>query len=128
MCDGLLAGVRLIDERKQYYRVNGLLYYRPFLVLITDGSPDFDQDVEGTSQILVEKTNSKALAFFPMGTNEADYKTLKKFGSEPINVNTQKFSEFFAWLSNSIGRVSQSVPGANVQFAPVTFANPWRGV
>jgi uncharacterized protein YegL len=35
--DGMRLAMQKIEERKQWYRTTGQSYFRPFLVLITDG-------------------------------------------------------------------------------------------
>lgn len=45
LVDGVRAAIRKIEERKRFYKQYGINYYRPFIILMTDGEPDSDQDL-----------------------------------------------------------------------------------
>jgi len=36
---GINKAIEIVEERKQFYKTNGEQYYRPFIVLFTDGAP-----------------------------------------------------------------------------------------
>ena len=36
---GLNKAMEIVEDRKQFYKSNGEQYYRPFIVLFTDGAP-----------------------------------------------------------------------------------------
>ena len=135
MVDGIRAGIRKIDERKGWYRANGISYYRPWLVLISDGAPYVPggrQDIEGIGEEIRLANTGKHLAFLPMGVEGADYKTLNKLSTPefpPLPIDWQKFDKVFEWLSNSLDKVSQSAEGENVSFGSVQdfTRNGWGG-
>ena len=47
MVDGLEEAISIVENRKLYYKSHGITYYRPWIVMMTDGEPDSDQDVDG---------------------------------------------------------------------------------
>lgn len=107
-----------LDARKAEYQAYGVDYYQPWLVVMTDGQPN-GSAVLLESQItrVVKMVESRKLTVFPIGIGrDADMQVLARFspGRTPLRLQGLKFSEFFMWLSASVGRVSQSSPGDSV--------------
>jgi uncharacterized protein YegL len=103
-------GLEMIRQRKEKYRQNGISFYRPWVFLITDGTPT--DEWEHTASLIKVGEDSKAFAFFAVGVEGANMAILKKISvREPLKLNGLKFQELFVWLSNSMKAVSQSVPG-----------------
>lgn len=105
-----------LEERKDLYRTLGVDYYQPWLVIMTDGKPtdEVEEAVSGV-QALVGKNR---LTVFPIAIGEkADMKVLARFSPKrvPLRLKELRFREFFRWLSSSVSRVSQSIPGENVE-------------
>lgn len=52
------AGIQMVSDRKAWYRANGLSYYRPWVIHITDGEPDsreFPKDLKESGMNLPSK-------------------------------------------------------------------------
>jgi uncharacterized protein YegL len=114
------AGVNLaldtLDRRKATYSQSGVLYYQPWLVLMTDGAPTDNIDV--AVKRVVDLVEAKKLTVFPIGIGAgADMNTLARFSPNrpPLRLDGLKFNEFFEWLSKSVARVSRSTPGDTVK-------------
>ena len=111
LVDGVRLAIKKVDERKKYYKNKGLNYYRPWIVLMTDGYPDAGQNITALSQEIEEGQKNKKFAFLPMGVEGADETLLKKISTKefpPIPIDWQKFDEVFKWLSNSFDSISNS--------------------
>lgn len=123
MVDGVREGIRKIEERKRWYKETGQPYYRPLLVLITDGEPDKDQDVDGVSKEIRDGVDGKKFTFFGLGVKGYNHKILQQMcppSAPPMPLSGYKFSEFFKWLSNSIGIITKSKEGETVELPPIT--------
>ena len=62
--------------------------------------------------------NAKKLTVFPIGIGrEADMNALAKFSPKrpPLRLQGLKFKEFFQWLSKSVSKTSQSIPGESIK-------------
>lgn len=125
LVDGVREAMRKTEQRKQWYKETGQPYYRPIIVLITDGEPDKDQDVNGLSAEIQEAVDGKKFTFWGLGVQGFDPKVLNHIcpNSAPaIPLSGYKFAEFFKWLSNSIGIITKSKEGDSVELPPV---NDW---
>lgn len=104
-----------LEKRKQEYKEKGVDYFQPWLVLMTDGSPNGSPNELTTAISRVQQmVNDRKLTVFPLGVGpEADMTTLAKFSPKrsPLKVKETKYKEFFEWLSQSVVTTSQSMPG-----------------
>ncbi|MCL2377943.1 MAG: VWA domain-containing protein [Defluviitaleaceae bacterium] len=107
-----------LESRKQEYRDRGVDYYQPWLVLMTDGTPNGSpHDLQRAIARTQELVNNKKLTIFPVGIgDEADMNMLRNFSPKrsPLKLKGANFRQFFQWLSQSVSRTSQSMPGENI--------------
>ena len=114
--EAILRGIDLIRKRKDDYRANGISFYRPWIFLITDGTPT-DEWRDAIDAVRDGEAN-KSFAFFAIGVQNADMTTLKQISvREPLRLQGLKFREFFQWLSNSMKSASRSNPGDRIMLA-----------
>ena len=100
----------MVDERKRQYRANGIVYYRPWVFMITDGEPTDDWRQAATRVHAAEEANG--LAFFAVGVEGANAKVLSQIATRsPLMLQGLRFVELFVWLSQSQRTVSSSKPG-----------------
>jgi uncharacterized protein YegL len=121
---GILKALDLLEARKQQYKANGIVYYRPWLFMITDGEPK-GEDLALTRQA-VERIRAdeaaKKIAFFAVGVEQANMKLLGKISVRPpVKLQGLKFDELFVWLSRSTERVAHSREGEQVALPPVDW-------
>ena len=127
LVDGMRAAIAKTEERKRYYKAQGIPYYRPFIVLMTDGGPDPGQDVDGLSIEIKEGIDRKKFTLFAVGAGDAvNGAILAKISGPlpPLKLNGLNYRAFFEWLSSSLSEVSRSGTGEEVKFAPV---DAWSG-
>lgn len=118
MGEAVNLGLDLLEKRKNEYKNKGVDYYQPWLVLMTDGAPNGDP-AELTRAIgrTVEMANHRKLSVFPIGIGaHTDMDVLAQFSPKrgPLKLQGLKFRQFFEWLSQSVSRTSQSIPGESV--------------
>ncbi|MBN3897027.1 MAG: VWA domain-containing protein [Nostoc sp. NOS(2021)] len=104
-----------LENRKQTYKDNGILYYRPWVFLITDGTPTDSWD--SAAKRLREAEAQSRLSFFAVGVKDADMNILKQISPPerpPVMLNGLDFRELFVWLSASMKRVSSGKVGQAV--------------
>ncbi|NEO02333.1 MAG: VWA domain-containing protein [Moorea sp. SIO3I7] len=113
-------GLDLLEDRKAVYKSNGILYYRPWLFLITDGAPT-DPWKQAAQRVHTEE-DQKKLLFFAVGVQGANMKVLKQIAPAerpPLLLNELNFEELFLWLSASLQRVSSGQVGEMRQLPAV---------
>jgi uncharacterized protein YegL len=123
LVDAVREAMKKTEERKQWYKETGQPYYRPIMVLITDGEPDKDQDVAGLSKEIKEAVDAKKFTFFGLGVKGYNHELMGQIcppSAQPLPLSGYKFSEFFKWLSNSIGIITKSKEGESVELPPVS--------
>ncbi|WP_298909065.1 VWA domain-containing protein [uncultured Nostoc sp.] len=104
-----------LENRKQTYKDNGILYYRPWVFLITDGAPTDSWD--SAAQRLRQAEAQSRLSFFAVGVQGADMNILKQISPPqrpPVTLNGLNFRDMFVWLSASMKRVSSGKVGQAV--------------
>jgi uncharacterized protein YegL len=112
--EAIERAIELLDRRKRNYRLGGVSYYRPWLVVLTDGAPT--DDVRQAANLLREAENVKSLVAFCFGTDTFDKTAMQNvFPRQPLTMRGARFQEFFRWLSASMAAVSHSRPGDRLQ-------------
>ena len=120
---------QVIKDRKDYYKSKGLTYYRPWIVVMTDGDPyPANQDIDGIAQKIQEDADAKKYVFFMIGVgNEVHDDVLSKLTTSQFparRMDAVNFAEFFQWLSASATVVvnSDDLTDSNVSIPQPTWA------
>jgi len=118
-------GLNMLRQRKDEYRANGIAYFRPWVILITDGAPT--DEWQSVTALIKDGEKSKSFVFFAVGIGGADMNILRQINvdREPLKLQGLKFRELFKWLSDSLGEVSRSAPGTAVS---LTSPRGWAEV
>lgn len=116
MVNAINYAIDMVDARKKWYKETNQNYYRPWIILMTDGEPDDDQDVAGLAQRIQNDTRNKRYAFLPIGVEGANMAVLDQIkGNIPaMKLQGTRFSSFFKWLSASMGTIVTSEEGEKV--------------
>ncbi len=117
LVDGVQEGIKVVLSRKAWYKQSGQPYYRPWVILITDGAPDEGQDINSLSSEIKNSMDRKEFFFFALGVQGADMNMLSKISDPsmpPAKLQGLKFSDFFKWLSASMTTVTNSKDGDKV--------------
>jgi uncharacterized protein YegL len=110
--EGIQQALDLIKRRKTRYKDNGVPFYRPWAFLITDGQATGYEEI--ATRIKDEEAN-KRVAFFAVGVEGADLNCLRNISArEPKMLAGINFRDLFLWLSTSMQKVSNSMPGEMV--------------
>lgn len=112
----------MIQGRKTTYKRVGIMYYRPWVFLITDGEPT---DEWQTARIRIRaEEEAKGVAFFAVGVQGAKMSMLTQLSVRPpVSLQGLNFVEMFIWLSRSQQRVSASRPGEQVALEPIGWGS-----
>jgi uncharacterized protein YegL len=111
MVSAVFEGVEQISARKKWYKETGQTYYRPFVILLTDGCPDRDQNVEMMRDAIQKGYQNKNFLFWAFGVDGADMNLLNSLGHEGSIIQKIKgtdFVKFFQWFSRSMDAFSKS--------------------
>ena len=116
LVDAVNEAIDLVADRKAWYKSTNQTYYRPWIILMTDGEPDDGQDIETLSQRIQKDTLEKRYAFLPIGVEGANMRVLEQIKGNipPMKLKGTKFSSFFKWLSASMGTVITAEEGQQV--------------
>jgi len=120
MVDAVHEAIAKVAARKAWYKSEHQLYYRPWIILMTDGEPDSGQDVVGLASTIKADTAAKKYAFLPIGVEGANMAILNQIASSDIPAMSLKgtnFNAFFLWLSASAQTIINEEEGQTVTLA-----------
>ncbi|MBR5885185.1 MAG: VWA domain-containing protein [Alistipes sp.] len=114
--------IKMVEDRKAWYKETGQKYYRPWIVVMTDGEPYGNRasqsDIDNISSRVAADTAAKKYFMMGIGVGEANMELLGKMcGGKALPLSGTKFTEFFKWLSNSLSMVSTSKEGDKVNIS-----------
>jgi uncharacterized protein YegL len=123
MGEAVRRALALLRERKEIYKQNGIDYFRPWILLITDGKPT-DTGWEAAAEAARAEDARKGVSFYAVGVEGADLQTLARFSDQrpPLKLKGIAFRELFQWLSKSLSAVAQLRPGEQAPLPPVGWA------
>lgn len=116
MVDGVRLAMQMVQDRKDYWKPSGINYYRPWIVLITDGEPDNKQDIKGLAREIEAANKANSFQFLPIGVEGANMQKLALIsGTKPQMLQGFNFAKFFTWLSASMGIITKSQEGDRIK-------------
>jgi uncharacterized protein YegL len=131
LVSGMNKAIELVEERKSFYKANGEQYYRPFIVLFTDGAPsNAPEEVEQLDLTIQQMSDNKKFVFIPFGVEGADMQLLAKLAVQTADERLSnkarawqmkditKFAEIFAFVSSSISQVMNQGGAVSAQLSP----------
>jgi uncharacterized protein YegL len=111
----------MIAARKARYKAAGVLYYRPWVFMITDGEPQGEPEelLQQVAARIHEEEERKHVAFFAVGVERANMARLSQMVVRtPVKLRGLNFVEMFVWLSRSAQTVSHSKTSDQVALPP----------
>lgn len=126
LADAVNEAIDKVEARKKWYKETGQPYYRPWIILMTDGEPNKGQNIDSLAQRIQRDTAAKKYAFLPVGVEGADMEVLQKIagsGMKAAKLKGMRFSEFFKWLSASMGTVTKAEEGQTVDLSEGAYGD-----
>jgi uncharacterized protein YegL len=110
MAAGIHLALDILEDRKHAYKVAGIQYYRPWILLLTDGKPNLDGFDDAVARLNAAET-ARGVTVFAVGAGDrVDYQQLARLSLQrsPAPLHGLKYAELFEWLSASLSNVSNS--------------------
>jgi uncharacterized protein YegL len=110
MSAGIQLALDIIDDRKRAYKMAGLQYYRPWILVLTDGKANVGGFEDAVSRLNAAET-ARGVTVFAVGVGpRVDYQQLGRLSVQrsPAPLDGLRFEALFEWLSASLSGVSKS--------------------
>jgi uncharacterized protein YegL len=124
MGEAVRLALQLLRDRKNIYQSNGISYYRPWLMLISDGVPTDNQWEQAAMEAVAEEQRN-GVSVFPVAVESSAMPVLQRFSVKQTPLQLQDvghFDELFTWLSDSLSAIANSQPGEQV---PLPSPSGW---
>lgn len=111
LAQAVLEAISMVEERTKIYQKAGIAYYKPWILLMTDGGATDDRTViEEAINKSIAVQESGLMTVFAVGVEQADFGLLDllTYKFNPKKMSGVKWNEFFIWLSNSLRKISAS--------------------
>ena len=109
MAEAVDSALHLIDVRIGEYKSKNITYHQPWIILMTDGTPN--DNIANVAKITTRLINDNKLTFLPIGVgNCANMNTLSQFSpkTSPVTIDGLNFDKLFDWIGRSIDAISRS--------------------
>lgn len=119
MGEGLLKAAEITNERCRLYNANGVMSFRPWIFMITDGEPT--DNIESAKQELMKLQDSGKLKLWILGIPGYNKEPLKGLTKDDLILELRDFDLKTAlnWAGKSMANVSHSAPGEMPKMAPL---------
>jgi uncharacterized protein YegL len=124
MGEAIASGLDVLATRKALYKSTGVGYFRPWVFLLTDGSPTDNW----TPQVARVRNGEAKQEFmlFAVGVEGANFDVLRQISvREPLRLDGLRFRDLFQWISASQRSVSHSAPGTAVALGNPVAPGGW---
>ena len=115
MCEAVNRALDMIEDRKATYRDNGVGYFRPWMVILTDGMMGDAHEVPATARRVRETEKAKGVTAFAILNGAAKYDgtraQMRQVTDRIQPMKTAAYDELLEWLANSMEAVANSTPG-----------------
>lgn len=119
LVDALKISIESLAERKKLYKDEGIPYFQPWLILMTDGELDggISEEYQKIAAEVKELSTSDSLVVNPIAFGsdaEEAGQALKLLHKSEVYFHIsqiEKFKQYFEWLKQSTKAVSQSKTG-----------------
>lgn len=103
-------------ERIRLYNELGMQYYKPLIVMFTDGYPT--DDMECAKQRLNEQVKNNKLNFFAIGaSSNCDFWFLRELTRNSVVLDYKEYDDIFSWLLDGMKKISHSQVDEIVEFS-----------
>ena len=125
LAGGVNTALDALERCRRDMRATGVDHYKPFLVIMSDGSPNVG-DHEQAARRVRQLEDQRRIVVFPIGIGDAaDMEVLSLFSKRgALHLKGLHFAAFFEWLSRSVGAVSSSNVGDTVSL-PKAGMDEW---
>ncbi len=125
--NGVIQALDLLENRKRLYKSHGVDYYRPWLIIISDGKPASKESKKNVAvarkrTTTLEKQNKLTILTIYINSNEStdvtndvlaeitkqlnDKNNMLSKNIDPQIIGVNKIAHFFDWLCNSISKLA----------------------
>lgn len=112
LVEAIRKAKEIVTERKKWYKDKGISYFRPWIVVMTDGDPYPEgQDIDGLSLEIEKDFQDKRYVIQMIGVgNDVSNDTLSKLSTtdlrfKPKRIDGTDFGTIFKFLSVSSGSI-----------------------